>query len=411
MRLSYDFLKNLEKKYGDSFYLLDVNKLRKNFKDFLNAFKKIYPNVKIAYSYKTNYTPFICKEINKLGGFAEVVSEMEYDLAVKIGVKPQNIIVNGPFKPKKALEKFLISGSLVNIDSYREFKYILELAERYKNKTLRIGFRVNFEINNLKNSRFGMDVKSKDFMKAFDELNKKENISVECIHCHFPNRDLKSFKDRVEKLFHIVDYLFQYNPPKYIDIGGGFAGKMSEELEKQFSFKIPKYEDYALVIASKFKEKFKTLDIKPTLILEPGTAIVADTMKFVCRIFSIKNIRGKYIANSTGSRFNFSSLCNNLNMPIGVYSNKKGKYYSDIDIAGYTCIEGDYLYKGFSGYISEDDFIVLDNVGSYSIVFKPPFILPNVPIIAVDKDKLIEIKREESIDDILFTFNMGDNVE
>ena len=124
MDLNYKILNTLCRKYGDSFYLLDYDRFAKNYDEFLKAFTKFYPKTILAYSYKTNYTPKLCKIINEKGGFAEVVSEMEYDLAIKIGVNPQNIIVNGPYKNKKILEKFLINGSIVNLDSYYEITLV-----------------------------------------------------------------------------------------------------------------------------------------------------------------------------------------------------------------------------------------------------------------------------------------------
>ena len=55
----------------------------------------------IGYSYKTNYLPSLIKEMSNLGAYAEVVSRLEYDLALKIGVKPNKIIFNGPLKHMK----------------------------------------------------------------------------------------------------------------------------------------------------------------------------------------------------------------------------------------------------------------------------------------------------------------------
>ena len=77
----------LRKEYGDAFYLLDSEQFRNNFLELKEAFSKIYPKFNIAYSYKTNYTPKFCKIVNELGGYAEVVSEMEMELALKCGVK------------------------------------------------------------------------------------------------------------------------------------------------------------------------------------------------------------------------------------------------------------------------------------------------------------------------------------
>ena len=68
----------------------------------------------------------------------------------------------------------------------------------------------------------------------------------------------------------------------------------------------------------------------------------------------------------------------------------------DFDIAGFTCIEGDYLSKSVPFKINEGDFIRYDNVGSYSIVMKPPFILPAPPVLQCEFGVFKVIKTRES---------------
>ena len=96
------------------------------------------------------------------------------------------------------------------------------------------------------------------------------------------------------------------------------------------------------------------------------------------------------------------------NLPITVYrSSKVAQHYDDLDFGGYTCIESDYLYRGYSGNIAVGDFVVFDNAGSYSVVLKPPFILPNFPILDLgsEEDSLKIIKQAETFDDIFHTYN------
>ena len=84
---SYDRLKCFDDKYeGRPFYLLKSNVFRDNYLKLDRAFKSVYPNFQIAYSYKTNYTSKFCQIINDLGGYAEVVSDMELHWARRIGV-------------------------------------------------------------------------------------------------------------------------------------------------------------------------------------------------------------------------------------------------------------------------------------------------------------------------------------
>ena len=84
MTINAQVIGDLRKEYGDAFYLLDSEQFQKNFMELRNAFRKVYPNFNIAYSYKTNYTPKFCRLVHEMGGYAEVVSEMELEIALKI---------------------------------------------------------------------------------------------------------------------------------------------------------------------------------------------------------------------------------------------------------------------------------------------------------------------------------------
>lgn len=102
MIINANVIDALRKEYGDAFYLLDSEQFRNNFLELRDAFRSIYPNFNIAYSYKTNYTPKFCKIVNELGGYAEVVSEMELEIALRVGVEPNRIIWNGPIKMQRS---------------------------------------------------------------------------------------------------------------------------------------------------------------------------------------------------------------------------------------------------------------------------------------------------------------------
>lgn len=411
--IDWDILEELSNIYGDSFYLLDSQRFERNYDEFLKAFRDIYPKTFIAYSYKTNYTPKLCALIDRKGGYAEVVSEMEFDLAAKLGVPIQKIIFNGPYKSKKAIKKCLLGGGIVNLDSFYEIDIVEKIARDNPEINMSIGIRCNFDVGSSMPSRFGFDIDGKDFYRTFGRLKNIDNVVIKGLHCHFPNRDLESFIVRVDKMLRLSEKLFSL-PPEFIDIGGGFCGKMSEFLKKQFKYRVPNYQEYAEAIGTKFREFYKHLDDseKPKLLLEPGTALVADTMKFVVKVIDIKAIRNKIIATVSGSKYNvIPTSADGINLPITVYQKPENdrhyEEYDSIDIAGYTCMENDYLYRGYKGSLKRGDYIVFDNVGSYSIVLKPPFILPNCPIIEYNpKKKSYEIiKRKEENEDIFRTFN------
>ena len=64
-------LSNDEVTNGEPVYLFNADRFVRNFVDLQTEFRKIYPNTRIAYSYKTNHIPGICKLVDTLGGYAE----------------------------------------------------------------------------------------------------------------------------------------------------------------------------------------------------------------------------------------------------------------------------------------------------------------------------------------------------
>lgn len=409
MNITFELLQKISNIYGESFYLLDSKQFQNNYAELLKAFRVIYPNSHIAYSYKTNYTPKLCKVINNNGGLAEVVSDMEYKIARKIGVKPKNIFFNGPYKNPKAIEKLLLEGGTVNIDSTSELQIIEDISKNYPEKKLFVGLRCNFDINDSVTSRFGFDVDGKEFIDAVNLIRQINNVNIIGLHCHYATRSLETWPVRAEEMLKLVKKIF-YEPPEFISLGGGLFGKMDPSLKAQFNVKIPSYKDYAEAVATKFGEFYKHMgpSRRPKLIIEPGSALVGDAMKFVTKVVNIKDIRGKKVATLAGSMYNINPTLNKKNLPITIYhddsNSNKQQIYKDLDFGGYTCIESDYLYRGFTGKLAIGDYIVFDNVGSYSVVLKPPFILPNFPVLDIDGDEVEVIKKAETFDDIFKTY-------
>ncbi|MGB6301508.1 MAG: hypothetical protein WBF90_35735 [Rivularia sp. (in: cyanobacteria)] len=415
MNISWDELNNLEKEYGDSFYILDLRKFEQNYKDFLEGFRNIYPKSNFGYSYKTNYIPLLCKSVNSMGGYAEVVSQMEYELALRVGVKPENIIFNGPLKHKDDLEKAIFKGSTVNLDCQEEVDIVVALARRFQDRKIEVGIRCNFDIGANRISRFGFDVEAGELDNIFQAFAPLDNCSVAGLHCHLNTvtRSIDSYALRTQKLLELSDYYFGDSTPKFLDIGGGFFSHMTDDLRTQFDFHIPSYQEYATAIASQFKEHFsssKNPELMPELILEPGVAVVADVMKYVGKIVGLKTIRSRQLALVVGSIHNVKPTMTDKKLSSKLYVNPNNNYQDKIkapvDLVGYTCMEHDCLYKDYTEEVGIGDYLVFENIGAYTVVFKPPFIRPNPPIISYDSavNEYSLCRRQETSTDVFSTY-------
>lgn len=399
MMIDAERIANLRSIYGDAFYLLDSKQFKLNYLDLKSNFSMLYPKFNIAYSYKTNYIPKLCKIVNELGGYAEVVSEMEMELALKCGVKANDIIWNGPIKSHDKLKNFLLAGGTVNIDSIEEAIFVNEFSKK-QDKVLNVGIRCNYDVRDGGISRFGFDIEGQDFQKTLDIITSSKKLHLINFQCHFAKRQIDYWPMRVKRMLKLIDDVGII--PERIDFGGGIFGRMEEELKAQFAFEIPNYKDYAETVAIVFKDYFKDKDFKPELVIEPGSAIVGDCMKFVGTVKTIKNVRGKYFASVLASQKNISM--SGINPPIEIIHMEEGIEYENLDFVGFTCIEGDVLYKNYSGKLAINDAIVISNCGSYSLVMKPPFILPNFPVLDISGKEIELIKQKESFEDIFHTF-------
>lgn len=406
--LDVDKTKALINKNSTSFYAFEEDEFKNNYLDLLNTFRSIYSNYNIAYSYKTNYTPYICNCVKELGGMAEVVSDMEYTLAKKLGYSNSNIIYNGPVKGKK-LEEHILNNGLINIDNIDEAKIIMDIARKNPNKLIKVGIRVNIDVGAGYVSRFGLELDSNEFVETIKLLKTMLNINIVGLHCHISRaRNIDSWQKRINKLLYAADKYLN-KTPEYIDVGSGMFGKMDPFFAKQFGDNVPSYLDYAKVVAGTMEKHYHDKEVKPLLISEPGTTIISNYMSLITKVVQIKTIRDKKFATINSSFYNAGDVCLVKQLPYYVLDNNlnlKTKKCKGISVMGYTCLEQDCIAKDFNTELEVGNYIVFGNVGGYSIVSKPPFIQPNVPIYAISKkrNKEIEIKRQENFDDIFATF-------
>ena len=404
LNITREKIVELINEYGCPIYLFDEQGFIDNYLDLQKTFQLAYSKYQVSYSYKTNYTPYICLQVKKLGGYAEVVSGMEYNVAKRVGYEDAQIIFNGPNKGQNGVEAVL-AGAMVNVDSLDELSRIIHTVKQLEEQYY-IGLRVNLDIGQAFVSRFGMD--ETDISEAFSMVSNVSNLEIVGLHCHISRcRGLEAWKRRTEIMIGLADKYFVSKPPLYIDLGSGMYGQMDDDLAKQFDY-VPTYVQYAEVTAGIVADHYNDTpeELRPMLFTEPGTTLINKYIDFIGRVDGIKNIRGKDFIVMNCSEHNLGETCMLKKLPIKVFNTAHGsKSFGNADIVGYTCLEQDVMYTGFEGKTGIGDYIQFGNVGGYSNVYKPPFIWPNCSMVAIDSEGCHKcIKRAETYDDLLHTY-------
>ena len=403
MTLSREALDALARVHGPSFFLLDRGRFAANYDALLRVFRRRYPRTQLAYSYKTNYLPALCRMVEERGGYAEVVSPMEYRLARTLGVAPARIVYNGPWKPADDLRKALLEGAMVNLDSAAEIAVLRALAAEHPQRRFACALRCNFDIGEDSRSRFGFD----SLKEPVAAVRAAPNAVLEGLHCHYATRDksARSYAVIAQRMLALADEIFGNAPPRYLNLGGGFFSPMPESFRVQFGVHVPTFDEYAEALAAPFARRYGKGE-GPELILEPGICLVADAMRFCTPVTALKTIAGKHLAVVAGSVYDVKPTKHAKNLPLTVVAEpSRANAVQDCDITGHTCMEDDVLHRGYSGRLAVGDYLVFDNVGGYSMVLKPPFIFPAAPVLALDASGSAQVvRRAERYEDIFGTF-------
>lgn len=392
-------LETLRNTHGDGFWLLDRELLRSRILDFRGAFVQAgWPATELAWSVKTLWDEFAIRIALEAGCLAEVVSAHERSLVTSLGVDQSRIIFNGPLKTREEIERSCADGAIVNLDNLDEVYSTIAIASNRQHLTWRVGLRANLNIGQEDRGRFGIDAEDGSLAEAFRLLSDEPNVTVAGLHLHIAGARMpEHFTRRIDRLITLADHLWPAGP-EYLDIGGGFAGKMPIELARQFPYPAPTPETYADAIVPRLLCRWPRRG--PRLILEPGVALAAEAMSFAARVAAVKTIGGIRHAIVSGSVMTIAPARHRYQLPYRVVrAPGAAPTEGPTVISGWTCIEDDILVRQMTGPIDVNDWLIFDNCGAYTFVLTPRFIRGIPAILVRSSDGWVASRRAETAAD------------
>lgn len=400
-------IKDLADKYGSPLFIASAEKIRNNIANFKSAFLNKYPKIIVSYSYKVNNLPELLKVIHSQDIWAEVASGFEYQIARKLEIPGPSLVFNGPYKSKEELAQAVNEGALINVDHLDEIEQLEEIASEI-GKIIDIGIRLNMEVGiDQLPDRFGFNIENgealevvtrcheKGFLNIIGlhghltsyiiERNSESNIPAKAINLIWP-KDHRAYQMASEKIVSFTNEIStRYGLKiKYLDMGGGFPTVDG----------ITPYVD-AIVdpILSGFEEK----DL-PTLILEPGRAIVSDTVHLITTVVASKIL-------SNGQRAVVVDAGINI-LPTSFWKfqdieclNKSDANLEETIIYGPLCLQTDIISKIELPELKAGDKLLVKNIGAYNLPQSSTFIYAQPTVVLIDNDIRI-IRKKQEIDDI-----------
>ena len=396
-QINYSCLKETEQRIGTPFYLMCSEQYKHNIASFVSAFKKRYQNVIAGYSFKTNHIPALCEIAKSEGYYAEVVSEMELDLAIKLGF--DKIIFNGPIKKDEAFRKAIAHHAIINLDSVYEIDYICQYKREHPGAELKIGLRVNVRLTDengqstiqcgLREGRFGFS-----YQILGENINRlrEAGIAIVALHGHTSSSDraVANYKVITEYMLSVCED-FQLNDLRYFDLGGGFFGAAPEGMDMTG---MPSYEDYANAIMDIALNNEWFAQQQPSIVIEPGVSVVSNVFTYYMKVYQIKHIGSKNFVIVDGTVFDVKPTMHANNLPYTVISDNQEGESGLFDVVGSTCMEKDIILHDVElNHIKAGDYIEIKGVGAYTIALTPTFINYQAPIIS--------IRRRQELSDVI----------
>ena len=402
-------LKRLISEHGTPFYVMFPERYRQNLQSFMAAFHKRYDRIIVGYSFKTNYLPRLCAIARKEGCYAEVVSEMELELAIKLGFK--EIIFNGPIKKDNAITTAIENGAIINLDAEYEVDSICQFKREHPDKQLKIGLRLNVQLENekgesaiqngLRHGRFGFP--HKVLRRNIDKL-RAADIEICSLHGHTSSSDraVNNYKIITEYMLSVREE-FRLESVKYFDIGGGFFGAAPYGMN--ISGK-PSYDDYAQMVLSVLHNDPWFLKTQPYIVIEPGSSVVSNVFEYYTSIFQQKTIGSKRFVIVDGSFFDVKPTMHSSNLPFSLIpmsvAGNEQEEYERCDVVGSTCMEKDVIMHDVRmPFFQRGDLINIKGVGAYTLSLTPTFINYLAPVFSFENEELILVRRRQKIEDLL----------
>jgi diaminopimelate decarboxylase len=423
---------HLANMYNTPVHIVDEEGLESTAKAFRETMQSKYPGIiSVHYAFKCNPVPGIIKIIKNTGIRAEVMSEYELTLALKLGYPGNEIIVNGPYKTDKLLTACLKNNiRLINVDSLFELERINSLCislDKCTDVLLRInpdivpaGMNRGSSTASRTGSPFGLDLIGGEVRSALEMIKIMKRIRFRGFHFHIGSgiQNTDDFRKTLKKLRYVLNDAEKAGfSVEILDIGGGLGIPDSREMTtielllyqafdlvpslKSLNTKIS-FAHYADSVTKGVLSLFGMKKL-PELILEPGRCITGPNQVLLLKIHQVKVRKGlkKWLIADAG--------IGTLTMPtyyelhhVLLCTDIMRKTSEKVTIGGPGCFSADVVYRNIKmPEITAGEIIAILDSGAYFTSWESSFGFPRPSVVSVNNGRHSLLRERESFEHMM----------
>jgi diaminopimelate decarboxylase len=385
--------------HGSPLWLADVDRFRAALRGFAAAWRRVWPDTTVAYSYKTNRLLAFLRAAHAEGAGAEVVCEAEYRLATEVvGVDPAAIVVDGPAKPEPLLRRAGEEGALVLLDSEAELRRAALAGVR------RVGLRVSLPSFTGRTTRFGIPTER---LAGHAEEAVGLGLAVEALSTHLVSTDFEPGAGVPERPGSSVVVSWPRPPGEHARAAATLAELAANLRGRGIEIRLldlggglpaaPAVEAHAAAVVEAFGEA----GYRGRLLLEPGRAAVADAVDLAFTVVAVKRLadRRRCLVCDAGTNL----------LPGAAWRAPRIEPARDIPgprgralVTGPLCLNVDVLHPGAElPELGPGDVLLARGVGAYQQVASTQFGEPRPAVLGRERGRWRVVRVAETVEDLV----------
>jgi len=425
-------LSELAARFGTPLYVVNAKMLEKSVAAFRQAFAAQGLKSGIFFSYKTNPVPEALRRLAALDVGAEVISETEFELAQRLGLTGERIIVNGSNKTASLLRLAVRQGAaLITVQTAAELAALERISGDLglpANAGLRINPCLRRRLTDLtistgtRSSPIGFVRESEDWRAALSILGQSSGLRFRGIHFHIGSgiKDSSPYREAMTKTMGFLDDLLERGlVPRILDIGGGFSISTLREIglweafclfawnrpqkppQPQGSARMPT--EVAAICAKRLRQHRTEHGIPPlSIYVEPGRAISASSQILLLTVRSVvQRGRRRPAAICDGGAMSLSPLllteyhslfiANKAGLPCGKKYDLYGSLPTPLDLVA---------ARRDLPELAAGDVVAVMDTGAYFTSLGNNFAGPRPAIVLIEDGRANLIRRRETWKDM-----------
>ena len=400
--------------FGSPLYVYDEATLGGVAGAFQAAFGSRYPDSRVIYASKAFINVGMAKLLSGYGVGFDVVSGGETAVLRAAGVAPEGVYFHGNNKTSQELQEAVDWGiGRVVIDGFQELQTLNTIAGAAGVRQpvlIRVSPGVDphthaHTTTGVLDSKFGFPIATGQAKDAVRQAMAAPHLDLRGLHFHLgsPIFELEPYQAAIHLVMEFASQMREEGLElREFSPGGGFAIAYTEADDP------PSPDAYAEAMVGALKQACTDLDMpKPTLVVEPGRAMVGRAGVALYTVGTIKEVPGvrTYAAVDGGMGDNIRPALYGARYEALVANRATQPATETVTIAGKYCESGDVLvWDAKLAPVKPGDVIAVPASGAYGPSMASAYNLNGRPaMVLVEEGKARLLRRRESYADLMAT--------